>query len=302
VAAKAKAMNASSLRRLVTAIIEEMRCPISHELLVDPVTAEDGFQYEREEIVNYIKHVRKNSLTLRSPKTNLAMGDKLTDAIAVRNTIQRLIESGAIGRDVAEVYHMRSLVIETKEKANNSDIASMELLAGWYKRGESGLKKRLKLAQHWEEKAKVCALTDRVADGDTEAMCILGTAYSIGKLGLKRSNKDAARFFEMAAKEMNPHGMACAGHFAAHGMGMKIYKARGVTLVAASAAMNSDCGCYFLGKYYFDGKHALKVDLVQAKFWLERAIEIHGQGGFTILNEDQLEDAKAMLLRIADSR
>ena len=294
----ANATDDPSLRQVGTAIVEEMKCPISHELLVDPVTAEDGFQYEREEIVNYMKHVRENSLTLRSPRTNLAMGERLTDAIAVRNTIQRLIESGVIGGDVAEMYQMRSLVIETKKKVKNGDVRSMESLAGWYRHGENGLEKNLTLAQHWEDKAQVCVLRDRSADGDTEAMCILGAAYSIGKLGFIRNDANAVRCFEMAAKEMDPLGMACTGHFVAHGKGTTLDKVRGVSLVAASAAMKSDCGCYFLGKYYFDGKHALKVDLAQAKFWLERAIEIHGEGGFTILNEEQLEDAETMLCRM----
>ena len=267
----------SPLQQLGDAIAEEMKCPISQELLVDAVTAEDGFHYEREDIVNYIKHVRDNNLTLRSPKTNLPMGERLNDAIAVRNTIQRLMESGAISGKRAEMYRQRSLVIETKKKAAKEDVEAMELLAAFYKDGLNGLEKSPKQAKHWGNKARLGALRNRVSDGDTEAMCILGRAHTKGQLGLKQDHRKAFDYYDMAAKKMNVHGMAHAGYSLCHGLGTENDKFLGVTLVAASAAMNSAFGCVFLGLFYYEGIFGLQKDLSQSKYWLERAFEMNGQ-------------------------
>lgn len=288
----------SSLRQLGDAIAEEMKCPISQELLVDPVTAEDGFHYEREEIVNYMKHIRENNLTLRSPKTNLPMGERLNNAIAARNTIQRLVESGAIGGERVQLYRQRSLVVETQKKATKEDVEAMRLLATWYTNGLNGLEKCPRQAYYWKCKAEIHFLMCRVHSDDAEAMCIVGKAHSTGQLGLDEDHEKAFYFFDMAASKMNPHGMARAGDLLAEGIGTAKDEVRGTTLVAASAAMRSDYGCYLFGMYYLFGHHGIDLDLCLAKYWLERAIEIHGKSKFATLDHAQVSDAKAMLHQI----
>ena len=62
-------------------------CPISHDILIDPVTAQDGHQYERCYMYEHIEHVQKSNQVLRSPKTNLRMGNVLLDAISTRNIL-----------------------------------------------------------------------------------------------------------------------------------------------------------------------------------------------------------------------
>ena len=63
----------------------------------------------------------------------------------------------------------------------------------------------------------------------------------------------AFRWFKMAADLADPTGMAGAGDLLIRGVGVERNKARGATLIAASAALRSADGCYFLGKLYFDG-------------------------------------------------
>ena len=45
----------------VKASAERLMCPITHELMVDPVTAKDGYNYERAAIEEHWKNGQKNS-------------------------------------------------------------------------------------------------------------------------------------------------------------------------------------------------------------------------------------------------
>ena len=212
------------LRTLGTAISEEVKCPISHELLVDPVTAEDGFQYERESIQKYFEHVRSSGTNriLRSPKTNLPMGNKLTDAIVVRNIIRYMVQSGAFGRDVADRYQRQNQVASLKKRAGEKDVGAMRLLATWYKTGMHGLEPCPRQAEYWKDKAAACDLElCALRNNDSEAMCMLGKGYGAGIFSFLESRKDAKtafRWFSMAAERMDGHGMAYAGNAIAEGM------------------------------------------------------------------------------------
>ena len=79
---------------LVT-VADELICPISHELPVDPVMALDGKIYERASIERWLKKHE------RSPLTGLAMGTKLTPVLQVRTIIEAVVTSGAIDEVVA---------------------------------------------------------------------------------------------------------------------------------------------------------------------------------------------------------
>lgn len=67
---------------------DEFVCPISQELMTDPVIAMDGHSYERSAITEWLER------RLSSPMTNQPMPDKqLFPNIALRNAIARYIES-----------------------------------------------------------------------------------------------------------------------------------------------------------------------------------------------------------------
>ena len=74
-------------------------CPITMALPLDPVTAADGFVYERSAVADWI--AKGNG---KSPKTNLPMGDALLPAPHVKNMIKRMVESGALSGDKAEAW------------------------------------------------------------------------------------------------------------------------------------------------------------------------------------------------------
>ena len=68
-------------------IADELTCPISYEIMHDPVVAEDGHTYEREHIVKVLE------TTGKSPFTQQTMGRILVPNRPLRNMIQALIPS-----------------------------------------------------------------------------------------------------------------------------------------------------------------------------------------------------------------
>eukprot|EP00966_Prymnesium_polylepis_P096755 2241540-Prymnesium_polylepis.1 len=78
---------------------DEWVCPITFELPLDPVLAEDGSTYERCAIKEHIRVQRGN---LRSPISNEPMGSRLMANIRARNTIEKLVRTGVLGGDKAE--------------------------------------------------------------------------------------------------------------------------------------------------------------------------------------------------------
>jgi len=75
-------------------IAREFICPITHELPIKPVTAEDGKIYEEKAIREWWSQKDGDPT---SPSTGAVIGTKLLPAPQARNTIEALVKSGAIG-------------------------------------------------------------------------------------------------------------------------------------------------------------------------------------------------------------
>ena len=91
--------NNKKLRSAIDGVAEEWVCPITFELPLDPVMAEDGRTYERSAIEEVI---RTQGAGLRSPITNQPMGARLMENIQARSTIEKLVRSGVIAGDKTE--------------------------------------------------------------------------------------------------------------------------------------------------------------------------------------------------------
>lgn len=91
----------------VGGLFAHLDCPITLELMVDPVTAADGRMYERTAIERVIKDHRRGrgwsrSLPL-SPTTNEPLAnDRLLPAVHVRQMIESAVEGGFLPSDVCE--------------------------------------------------------------------------------------------------------------------------------------------------------------------------------------------------------
>jgi len=129
-------------------IVKEFICPISLELPVEPVTAEDGRVYNRADIQKHIDNAENDNL--KSPVTGAPMGPTLVPAVQVQNTLHALIESGAVEDDYAERLKK---VIEARKKAEGGDPEAMCDLSEWYSFCMNGLHRDDKQAYAWCSRA-----------------------------------------------------------------------------------------------------------------------------------------------------
>lgn len=119
---------------------EELLCPITMALPIDPVTAEDGMIYERDAVQEWI--AKGNG---KSPSTNEPMGPRLFPAPRVRSMIERMVKSGAISGDKVEAWQQRlkdeGELKELKERIERGDARAMYTLGNCYDSGVKGLPK-----------------------------------------------------------------------------------------------------------------------------------------------------------------
>ena len=100
--ARTGAEEGASGQKLASAVLSSVTCPISQALVVDPVMAEDGAIYERDQITKWL------SSNNRSPVTNAAMGARLVAAQNSRSLVESLLESDGVDDDAAAAWHAAS--------------------------------------------------------------------------------------------------------------------------------------------------------------------------------------------------
>ncbi len=101
-------------------------CPISHQIMIDPVMTSDGQTYEREVITQWLLTSQTSPLT-NAPLANTT----LIPNIALRNIIENIIEQGLVSLGEVKQYYdakgvqgseftkKRNLVIKNKIKNSN---------------------------------------------------------------------------------------------------------------------------------------------------------------------------------------
>lgn len=136
-------------RNTVNEVADHLLCKITQELPIDPVIALDGHIYERTAINTWFEQRQPTT----SPATNASMGRKLVPAHQIRNTIATLMQSGAIQRSRADVWHthmrIKEEVASVRCVATKGDQGAMEQMAIWYYYGEKGVLKDRREALKW---------------------------------------------------------------------------------------------------------------------------------------------------------
>ena len=220
-------------------IAEEFICPISQELPIKPVIAEDGRIYEEDHILKWFAMKRE----AKSPTTGAVIGTKLIAAPQIRNTIEKLVKSGAIKGELAEAWQKASaknLAIETRVK---------------------------------ELRVKADA-------GDGEAMYELGIWYQCNSIraGIQHSKDpsltedtvQARAWFERSAAARNPEGLAVFGAYLVTGIGGPQDNVFGVMNLTQAAELGSQVGAHSLGDAFLKGLWGLPKDPARARYWLNR--------------------------------
>ena len=207
-------------------IAAEYVCPLTRELPVDPVMAKDGQIYERSEI---LKWLARNAT---SPVTREPMGTELTPVPLIRNTIEKLVSSGAIDGEISAAWTKKLAdeeeVKEMRARAAGGDEMAPWQLGMWYQFGKKGLAKDDVQARAWYERS--------AAAGDPRGLALFGQYLLYGWGG----PQDSA-------------------------LGL-------VNVTKAAQHDGSDVAAYILGNTFFHGYHGLPKDPVRARPWLEKVV------------------------------
>ena len=111
--------NAEKQQKTLTDIAKEFICPITHELPIKPVTAEDGKIYEEKAIREWF--LQKDG-DPTSPSTGAVIGTRLLPAPQARNIIEELVKSGDIDDELATAWKQKlgdeKLVKETRARTS----------------------------------------------------------------------------------------------------------------------------------------------------------------------------------------
>ena len=248
--AKENAELANQMRESIKGVAAEHICPLTLGLLVDPVVAKDGQIYERSHILAWL------SRNATSPVTREPMGTELTPVPLIRNSIEKLVSSGAIEGDIAEAWQKAS----AKKRADET---------------------------------KVKETREKAEGGDGDAMYCLGMCYRSGRGGLAQDAVQSRAWFERSAAARDPRGLAALGECLLRGIGGPQNYAFGLVNVTAAAELGSDYGAYLLGQVFFIGKYDLPKDPVRARYWFRKVAD--GECEFKGLSDQGLADAARWL-------
>ena len=159
--------------------VTEFICPISQELPLDPVTAEDGRVYEKASIEEWLAQKQT------SPVTNVAMGTRLLPAVQVRSVIRNLVQSGAISGDKADKWQERIAeeeeFVDTRKRAEDGDAEAMNSLGALYSEG-TGVRKERNQARRWYRKAAELGLARGLTNLARLIYNIIGAEYTTASL------------------------------------------------------------------------------------------------------------------------
>lgn len=177
-----------------TTIDDDLVCPITLELPLDPVIAEDGRFYDREAIQ---KHIESQTQTeLRSPYTNERMGPRLLPSLQHRNLIRSLIEKGTITGPQADRWILKAKdekkQTELLEAAEAGETTIMINLSLAYRDGNYGFQKNNPSAFYWMKQAHDA--------GSILATAFLGDYYLKGT-GIEKCFPRGLVYTSMAAEK-----------------------------------------------------------------------------------------------------
>lgn len=210
--------------------VDEYKCPITQELPVDPVMAEDGRCYESSAIEDWFRKNAYGVNRAKSPMTNQYIGTQLVPAVQVRNAIERLIDTGLIVGEPAQTW---------KEKVGDTARMTQEM-------------KKI-----WQEAQK----------GEKGAMTDVGFAYQEGTDGLPQDWPKAATWFRKAALQSEPHAVMSLGVLYINGTGVEKDTGRAFIELSRAATLGSEHAAISIARRLDKGFGVVNKDRDAARFW-----------------------------------
>jgi len=188
-------------------ILDQFICPITKELPIDPVIAEDGNIYERSAIEHLIGVYKP-------------IGTKLVPVVHVRNAIESIARSGAIfgnrrrmANNWLQKFEKEQQLQETKAKAVSGCAEAMATLGYWHAHGMNGLQKSDVEAFSWFRKAADC--------GHVKTMVLVGCFLlekNSSTTGIPRNVSEALHYIRLAAEKGSDVGAYNIGIAHANGL------------------------------------------------------------------------------------
>lgn len=209
-------------------VLAEYRCPITQELPVDPVVAEDGQAYERSAIEDWFE--RQTSGEVKSPMTNQPIGKTLLPAVQTRSAIERLIQKGIIQGEAALTW----------------------------------TEKRAELMAIDQDKRPVLAKANK---GHLSSMRVIGFCYRDGAHGFKKDQAKCVEWFQRGAEKDDPMCIVSLAVFYIHGNGVPRDPLRGIIELTRAAMLGSEHGAACLGNHYASGENGIVRNESEATRW-----------------------------------
>lgn len=249
-----------SCKRFNASIDKQLMCPITHQLLIDPVVAEDGKVYERTAIEDWLE---KNK---RSPITNLPMGATLFAATHVKSLIELTVSYDTLSEEMVSVWKQR---MEAREKiqtsiekarraAEGGNIEAAWMLGNLYFVGCPEVPRDLAVAfGHYKRAAEA---------GHADSAGSTAQAYLCG-FGVAKNEAQALRWPSVASERGGVLGKWVLSHFYERGtLGMPVDMELSFQRKQATADADnvSSKGLYLLATYYEKGI-GTAVDMAKAE-------------------------------------
>ena len=264
---------AASSKRFRSAIgesIEEFKCPITNELPLDPVLAEDGKVYERSAIETWLQNNQ------RSPLTNEAIGNRLTPATQIKNIIKCMVEGNALPEDKVKAWKKRIAeqdeVAELRTKAEGGDAEAAYELGRWLEDGKKGLRK---------DHAKAFAMYQQSAKGGhAKGMGALASSYYHGR-GVEMNDALALRWGAAGAALDNGRAMVTLGNMYANGRGglPKDYEEALKLRMRGYERSHSNSGSLYRLAQMFEKGKGTSIDMDKAAYWMRKAVACNSPPG-----------------------
>lgn len=283
-------------------------CPITHDLMYDPVIAEDERTYERVAITQWLT-INKNSPLDPSRKLDPA---RLVANRAVREAIEHLMEQpGALGEEMLEAWQERkrladmpkaeALLDEGKvtEAAKMGHPRAQGLLAQRYANGSDGEERDPVKCFEW---AKLAA-----KGGDTYGLFRLGFAYQQG-VGTTRDWAASVVWYLKAIEQGEVNSLLNLGQiYHAGGFGVTRDLVKAASWYRRGAEKGDKAACANLADCLRVG-HGCEANPSEARLWFEKASDLgHSSAGFKLAlmhlkglgGERDLHDGLDLLQRAA---
>ena len=266
-----------------TNLWEDLKCPISKELMVDPVVAADGHTYEQQCIEQWLELRGTSPFT----REQLPIDILVFENRAMKHVIELLVKSGKLDGVLCADWRCRKYMSspeyaqklfdegKVEEAAKLGHAEAQGMMAVWCCDGSHGLTKDRAKMVRWAKKAAV--------GGDMTGQYLLGYAYHTHAGDLKKDLAKAKEWYEKAAVRGDVRCMLALGVlYSTGGRGLAQDYVAAVGWFRKGAEAGCEFSQYHLGRCYYNGQ-GVTEDLVQARTWLQKSVDQNFAAGQCVL-------------------